>query len=125
MRLKDKIFSISDYRREFNNKYCEIADVLMWGESDSLIPRQTFNILDYIQEIGYPGELEFIWVKKECGDPTLWQEVEPPAKWKVGKWKKFEKTHRREEKSTRRFKVMMLFLLRIHLKKCILRMQPI
>ena len=42
----DKIFSISDYRREFNNKYCEIADVLMWGESDSLIPRQTFDILD-------------------------------------------------------------------------------
>ena len=42
----DKIFSISDYRREFNNKYCEEVDVLMWGESDSLIPRQTFDILD-------------------------------------------------------------------------------
>ena len=42
----EKIFSISDYRREFNSKYCEIADVLMWGESDSLIPRQTFDILD-------------------------------------------------------------------------------
>ena len=67
---------------------------------------ETFNILDYIQEIGYPGDLEYIWVKKECGDPTLCQEVEPPAKWKVGKWKKFEKTHRREEKSTRRFKVI-------------------
>ena len=42
----DKIFSISDYRREFNNKYCEEVDVLMCGESDSLIPRQTFDILD-------------------------------------------------------------------------------
>jgi hypothetical protein len=41
-----KIFSISDYRREFNDKYCTKVDVLMWGETDALIPRQTFQILD-------------------------------------------------------------------------------
>lgn len=43
---KDKIFSIADYRREFNNKYCTEVDVLMWGESDALIPRQTFYVLN-------------------------------------------------------------------------------
>ena len=39
-------YSIADYRRDFNDKFCTEVDVLMWGESDSLIPRQTFQILD-------------------------------------------------------------------------------
>ena len=43
---KIKPYTIADYRREFNEKYCEEVDVLMWGESDSLIPKQTFQILD-------------------------------------------------------------------------------
>tara|TARA_R100000005_G_scaffold96187_1_gene81266 strand:+ start:6368 stop:7393 length:1026 start_codon:yes stop_codon:yes gene_type:complete len=41
-----KLYTIADYRREFNENYCEKVDVLMWGETDSLIPRQTFQILD-------------------------------------------------------------------------------
>tara|TARA_Y100000034_G_scaffold88865_1_gene106744 strand:- start:483 stop:1490 length:1008 start_codon:yes stop_codon:yes gene_type:complete len=43
---KLKPYTIADYRREFNDRYCEKVDVLMWGETDSLIPRQTFEILD-------------------------------------------------------------------------------
>ena len=39
-------YTIANYRRDFNDKYCREVDVLMWGESDSLIPRQTFQILD-------------------------------------------------------------------------------
>ena len=50
VRFKTKItrdlVTIADYRRQFNEEYCEQADVLMWGESDSIIPKQTFNILD-------------------------------------------------------------------------------
>ncbi len=45
-RDKKDIYTIADYRRDFNDKYCDEVDVLMWGESDSLIPRQTFQILD-------------------------------------------------------------------------------
>ena len=41
-----KLYTIADYRRDFNNIYCDEVDVLMWGETDSLIPRQTFEILD-------------------------------------------------------------------------------
>ena len=26
----DKIYTIADYRRDFNNKYCEMVDVLVW-----------------------------------------------------------------------------------------------
>ena len=46
----DKIYTIADYRRDFNNKYCKEVDVLMWGETDSLIPRQTFQILDTLHD---------------------------------------------------------------------------
>ena len=28
--------------------YCDDVEILMWGESDSLIPRQTFQVLDYL-----------------------------------------------------------------------------
>ena len=44
----DEFYTIADYRRDFNNKYCEKVDVLMWGESDSLIPKQTFEVLDLL-----------------------------------------------------------------------------
>tara|TARA_R110002153_G_scaffold152808_2_gene304547 strand:+ start:3477 stop:4463 length:987 start_codon:yes stop_codon:yes gene_type:complete len=40
------IYTIADYRREFNDIYCQKTDVLMWGESDSLIPQETFQILE-------------------------------------------------------------------------------
>jgi hypothetical protein len=45
-RVTDELHTIADYRRWFNDYYCEKVDVLMWGESDSLIPRQTFQVLD-------------------------------------------------------------------------------
>jgi len=46
--MRNNIYTIADYRREFNENYCDKVDVLMWGESDALIPRQTFEILDNI-----------------------------------------------------------------------------
>ena len=42
----EQVYTIADYRRDFNDKYCTEVDILMWGESDALIPRQTFEILD-------------------------------------------------------------------------------
>ena len=44
--VSNSMYTIADYRRDFNDNYCINVDVLMWGESDSLIPRQTFQILD-------------------------------------------------------------------------------
>ena len=32
----DKLVTVADYRREFNSAWCEVVDVLMWGETDSL-----------------------------------------------------------------------------------------
>ena len=44
------LITIADYRREFNDKYCEQADVLVWGESDMLVPKQAFVILDHLHQ---------------------------------------------------------------------------
>jgi len=49
-RSTPKLITIADYRREFNEKYCDQVDVLMWGESDSLIPKQTFVVLDSLHQ---------------------------------------------------------------------------
>jgi hypothetical protein len=46
--VTDKLVTIADYRRWFNDYYCDKVDVLMWGESDSLIPKQTFEVLDLL-----------------------------------------------------------------------------
>ena len=48
--ISNSIYKIADYRRDFNVKYCTKVDILMWGESDSLIPRQTFEILDNLHQ---------------------------------------------------------------------------
>lgn len=44
------LITIADYRREFNQKYCTQADVLVWGESDMLVPKQMFTVLDYLHQ---------------------------------------------------------------------------
>ena len=48
VRYTDDLHTIADYRREFNINYCDKVDVLMWGESDAIIPKQTFVILNQL-----------------------------------------------------------------------------
>tara|TARA_R110000744_G_scaffold115139_3_gene215367 strand:+ start:960 stop:1901 length:942 start_codon:yes stop_codon:yes gene_type:complete len=46
----NKLHTIADYRREFNDKFCETTDVLIWGESDAILPKQMFVILDNLHQ---------------------------------------------------------------------------
>ena len=57
--LIDKnLITIADYRREFNSTYCELADVLIWGETDMLVPKQAFTALNNLhQNINTPKYL--------------------------------------------------------------------
>ena len=48
--IDKSLVTIADYRREFNTKYCELADVLVWGETDLLVPREEFIVLDYLHK---------------------------------------------------------------------------
>jgi len=46
----DDPYTMTDYRRNFNFNNCQRYDYLIWGESDMLIPRQTFQVLDMVKD---------------------------------------------------------------------------
>jgi hypothetical protein len=79
-KITDKLYTIADYRRDFNHKYCTEVDVLMWGESDSLIPKQTFQILDNLHQMSLqnnnPKYLAFFGICKMWDDS--WKSLEHP-----------------------------------------------
>jgi len=72
--------TIADYRREFNDKYCELVDVLVWGESDMLVPKQAFVILDQIHQMSLqrnaPKYLATFGICKMWDD--TWKSLEHP-----------------------------------------------
>jgi hypothetical protein len=46
----DVPYFIGDYRREFNSNYCIDHDLLVWGESDCLMPREMFVVLENVDK---------------------------------------------------------------------------
>jgi len=74
------LVTIADYRRGFNDDYCDKADVLLWGESDALIPKQTFVILDNLHKMSLqnnnPKYLAFFGTCKMWDD--TWKPLEHP-----------------------------------------------
>lgn len=73
--ITNDLYTIADYRRWFNDYFCEKVDVLMWGESDSLIPRQTFQILDNIHSSVQESTPKYVSFFATC---KMWDES-----WKV------------------------------------------
>ena len=45
----DRPYTMADYRRELNNQ-CNECDYIIWGESDCLMPRQMFGVLEQLKE---------------------------------------------------------------------------
>ena len=74
----DELVSIADYRRSFNERYCDIADVLVWGESDMLAPKQMFVVLDSLHQMSLqnnnPKYLAFFGTCKMWDD--TWKPIE-------------------------------------------------
>lgn len=46
----DDFYNIAAYRRDLNYNYCDKVDFVLWGETDSLWPRQTLEIIEAITE---------------------------------------------------------------------------
>ena len=42
--------AIAWYRRDFNYRYADVVDFLMWGETDSFFPKETFGALEQLSE---------------------------------------------------------------------------
>ncbi|MBC8147234.1 MAG: hypothetical protein H8E98_04545 [Bacteroidetes bacterium] len=46
----DPVYNIPSYRRDLNNNYANEVEYVIWGESDSVAPAQTFQIIEQIDE---------------------------------------------------------------------------
>ena len=79
-RIEHNLHTIADYRRKFNETYCNKVDVIMWGESDALIPIPTFNILDNLHQMSLqnnnPKYLAFFGTCKMWDNS--WKSLEHP-----------------------------------------------
>ena len=47
----NEFYTQTNYRREFNTKYCYISDYLIWGETDSLFPREAIISLEQLTPV--------------------------------------------------------------------------
>lgn len=75
--ITSELVTIAQYRRQFNDTYCVLADVLLWGESDMLIPKQTFLAIDNLhQNVNTPKYIATFAICK-MWDNT-WKELEHP-----------------------------------------------
>jgi hypothetical protein len=78
--MSNTLHTIADYRREFNDNYCEEVDVLIWGESDAILPKQMFVILDNLHQqsikINNPKYLAFFSTCKMWDNS--WKQLEHP-----------------------------------------------
>ncbi len=44
-------YTMTDYRRWLNDHYCNEVDYVIWGETDCLLPKKTFELLEGIKNI--------------------------------------------------------------------------
>ena len=61
-RFEYRLHTIADYRRLFNTNYCDRVDVLIWGESDALLPKQMFGILDNLHQMSLQNNNPIIFL---------------------------------------------------------------
>ena len=47
----NEFYTQTNYRREFNIKYCEKVDYLIWGETDSLFPKEAIISLEQLTPV--------------------------------------------------------------------------
>jgi len=47
----DEFYTQTNYRREFNTKYCEKVDYVIWGETDSLFPKEAIIGLETLTPV--------------------------------------------------------------------------
>jgi hypothetical protein len=74
--INDEIYNIADYRRDFNNNYCKKVDFLMWGETDSFFPKESFKVLESLKN--YTDKNNFHRYILSWSERKMWDES-----WKV------------------------------------------
>lgn len=70
------LVTIADYRRQFNQEYCEKYDVLIWGESDMIVPKEMFLVLDALHQQAVPKYIATFAICKMWD--ASWKPLEHP-----------------------------------------------
>lgn len=79
IRSTESLYTIADYRREFNERYCDKVDVLVWGESDMLVPKQMFEALDGLHQSCAGQTPKYLATFAGCKMwDNSWKELEHP-----------------------------------------------
>jgi hypothetical protein len=118
--IDKSLTTVADYRREFNTRYCELADVLIWGETDMLVPKQAFTALNNLhQNVNTPKYLATFAICKMWDDS--WKPLEhveftdkPFIDMDTENWWSLRYTMTKEEMNTFNDKVEELDLSVIH-----------
>jgi len=80
VRFVKELHTIADYRKGFNDDYCSRSDVLIWGESDAILPKQMFIVLDNLHQMSLqndnPKYLAFFGMCKMWDES--WKKLEHP-----------------------------------------------
>ena len=110
VRFEKELHTIADYRRLFNTNYCEDVDVLIWGESDAILPKMQFVILDQLHSTSLsnnnPKYLAFFgtckmwdssWLQLEHPDFTDKPFYDKPEQFKSDHWWSLRYTMSKDE----------------------------
>ncbi len=49
--IPDSFYNIAAYRRDLNHDWCDKVDFVLWGETDSLWPKQTLEIIEVLTSL--------------------------------------------------------------------------
>jgi hypothetical protein len=72
------VYNIADYRRDLNYNYCSWFDFVLWGETDSLWPRETLQIIEQIDEYAVGQNINkyvLFFSERKMWDPS-WKVIE-------------------------------------------------
>ena len=74
----ENLYSIADYRRDFNYHNCVNYDYLMWGETDSLLPKQLFESLEVIKNYAVQNNVHryTVWFAERKMWDDSWKPLE-------------------------------------------------
>jgi hypothetical protein len=74
----NEIYNIADYRRDLNYNFCRSNDFVLWGETDSLWPRETLEIIEQVDEYAYTQNVNkyvLFFSERKMWDPS-WKVIE-------------------------------------------------
>ena len=71
-------YNIGPYRRDLNYKFCDIVDFVIWGESDCLLPEETFDVIETVSNYAQSQNINkycLTFGTRKMWDPS-WKDLE-------------------------------------------------